>query len=658
MADICLVSMPYDTLEKPAISISILVAALKRAGLESKAIYTKFWFAEKIGMAPYIFFSKFEETEELVSEWTFAGAAFPEFNPDNEQFLNNRLNNKEYTPEFYPNLLGQNVDLKQLFIETREKANEFINEAAQRILDLKPRIIGCSSTFQQNCASLALLRKVRELAPEVITMMGGANCEGIMGFTTKRLFPWVDFVISGKAEYSLPQLCKVLLEKGKNLDVDELPQGVFSGINCSEKEFKNIKPASKNVEHMDMVPIPDHDDYFLQLNDFVYKNAVYPVIMMESSRGCWWGEKNTCTFCALNGTNKKYRSKSPERVIKEIDFLHERYSLTNFIVTDNILDNKYFDTVIPELATKKDRSYLFFYETKSSLTEKQVIALAEAGIRWLQPGVESLHDKVLKLMKKGSSAVGNVALLKFAMENGVNIMWNFLCGLPNEKDCWYIETATWLPMIIHLQPPMATGLCNIRFERFNLYHNEQEYFGLKLIPRSVYSYIYPFPDAVTKDLVYCFEDKKITTNEVFKRQGVNLLNEKVKEWQKIYRQYYTTENKANLTITDNGKESVIIDTRPCAVEKKMVLKGLKRDIYQRCRQPRRIENLIEYFLNERKTGATIDELNREIKEMKDKKILLFLNDKLLSLALKEPQRSLLSVDEFYVGCKVGDMFIQ
>lgn len=658
MPDVCLVSMPYDTLEKPSISVSTLIAALKRAGLESKAIYATFWFAEKIGMAPYILLSKLQNTEDLISEWTFSNAAFPNFNPNNEEFLAKKLNNIKSYLEFYPDLLGPNVDLKALLMEIRQEAIKFINEAAKRILDVQPEIIGCSSTYQQHCASLALLRKVKELAPEVITMIGGANCEGIMGVTTKRLFPWVDFVISGEADDSLPLLCEMLLKKGKNLDVNELPQGVFSEKNSSKKVFSDIDMYTKNVSNMDTLPIPDHDDYFMQLNDFVYKNDVYPAIIMESSRGCWWGQKKSCTFCALNGTNKKYRSKSPERVIKEIDFLHERYTLTNFLLTDNILDNKYFDTVIPELATKKNLPYLFFYETKSSLTEKQVIALADAGIRWIQPGVESLHDKVLKLMNKGNSAIGNVALLKFAMENGVSLRWIFLCGFPFEEDAWYIENAAWLPMIIHLQPPLGLSMGSVRFDRYNRYHNEQKNFGLKLSPVNPYSYIYPFPESTTKDLAYYFQDDEYSREKVFKRAGIRLLNEKVKEWQGKFRLNYNSENRANLTITDNGKESEIIDTRPCAIEKKIVLKGLKREIYQRCRKPRRIENVIAYCKDEIKTDATANEINAEINEMKDKKILLFLNGKLLSLALKEPQRPLLTMDECYIGCKVSNMLIQ
>ena len=43
--------------------------------------------------------------------------------------------------------------------------------------------------------SLALLRRVKELDPSVVTMLGGANCEAEMGWAAIRAFPWVDFVV-------------------------------------------------------------------------------------------------------------------------------------------------------------------------------------------------------------------------------------------------------------------------------------------------------------------------------------------------------------------------------------------------------------------------------------------------------------------------------
>ena len=47
-------------------------------------------------------------------------------------------------------------------------------------------------------------------------------------------------------------------------------------------------------------------------------------------------------------------------------------------------------------------------------------------MRRIQPGIESLSDHVLKLMRKGTTALQNIQLLKWCREYGVQPEWNLL----------------------------------------------------------------------------------------------------------------------------------------------------------------------------------------------------------------------------------------
>ena len=53
-----------------------------------------------------------------------------------------------------------------------------------------------------------------------------------------------------------------------------------------------------------------------------------------------------------------------------------------------------------------------FYEVKSNLRKEDVRQLREAGVVAIQPGIESLSDEVLRIMRKGVSALQNIQLLK------------------------------------------------------------------------------------------------------------------------------------------------------------------------------------------------------------------------------------------------------
>jgi len=73
----------------------------------------------------------------------------------------------------------------------------------------------------------------------------------------------------------------------------------------------------------------------------------------------------------------------------------------NVFVVDPILDMRYFETLLPRMAQEPVAE--LFYETKANLTRAQVRQLAEAGIRWIKPGIESFSDRSLALMRKGTT---------------------------------------------------------------------------------------------------------------------------------------------------------------------------------------------------------------------------------------------------------------
>jgi hypothetical protein len=203
MSDVCLVNLPYGALERPSLALSVLKATLQRAGISCDLIYSTFQFAEMIGTVPYA--DMVWVRGEMIGEWTFAGAAFPDFTPDHDEYMRRIM--FSYAP-------GSEADSRRIaewLWRIRQKAEIFIDRLAQEIVSRRPKILGCSSTFNQHCAALALARKVKSLDPSIATVLGGGNCEGEMGLTTIQEFPWVDWVISGEGEDAFPVLCRRIL---------------------------------------------------------------------------------------------------------------------------------------------------------------------------------------------------------------------------------------------------------------------------------------------------------------------------------------------------------------------------------------------------------------------------------------------------------------
>src|SRR5262249_48072042 len=227
------------------------------------------------------------------------------------------------------------------------------------------RIVGCSSMFQQHCASLALLKRVRELSPETVTLIGGANCEGEMGVETLRAFPWIDCVVSGEADALFGDLCRVLLEHGAAVDAAAVPNGALTRAHLRLEPVARSQPgtsAPRSVARdLDRLPTPNYDHYFAALRTSTLSNMIRPGLLAESSRGCWWGEKSHCTFCGLNGIGMSYRSKSARRVLEELEELSERYGLRNIQFVDNILHIAHIQTLLAPLPAGPRRYSLLFW---------------------------------------------------------------------------------------------------------------------------------------------------------------------------------------------------------------------------------------------------------------------------------------------------------
>lgn len=615
--DVVLVNMPFAEVQRPSIALGLLHASLKGTGVRSEVIYANLWFAESIGLASYQALQS-TATDHLLGEWCFAANLFPENEKQDEEYLDLVL---EARTQGLPPLLEQR---KEVMRWIRGQTSAFLDRLAEAIVARQPCIVGCSSVFQQHCASLAVLKRIHELSPETILIMGGANCESEMGVETLAAFHWLDCVVSGEADAIFPDLCRVYLEHGRECDGD-LPYGAISQTQV-RAGWNGNKPPRPIVRDLDTLPIPDYDHYFEALRNSTLSTLVRPGLLAESSRGCWWGEKSHCTFCGLNGTGMAYRSKSAPRVLDELNELSQRYGTRSFQFVDNILDMSFFKTVLPQL-TEAEPKYALFYETKANLKREQVKMLAEAGVGWIQPGIESLDDNVLRLIAKGNSTLMNLQLLKWALEFGIHVSWNMLSGVPGACDSWYAEMAEWLPAIFHLQPP--SGVIRIRYDRFSPYHSRPQDFGLSLHPSRAYQYVYPFSKDSLMRLAYSFEDSKRPghAHRGFQEgPGQQSLQDAVREWNSLW-----NSSKPQLQALDGGLRLHFLDTRPCALQQQWTAGELESEIYRLCDCAQTPTALFEQ-LTARGKGVTLEVIKASIENLRAAKVALHQNGKVLALA--------------------------
>ena len=120
------------------------------------------------------------------------------------------------------------------------------------------------------------------------------------------------------------------------------------------------------VDRVGDLPVPDYFDFFEAVGPSPVRDDLVPLIMpMETARGCWWGQKYQCKFCAFQESLVGFRSKEPDRVLREMDELVARHGDWMLMLSDDIVDTRYFGTVFAELA-RRGAPYGIFTELKAN----------------------------------------------------------------------------------------------------------------------------------------------------------------------------------------------------------------------------------------------------------------------------------------------------
>ncbi len=309
----------------------------------------------------------------FLGDWLFTDIIFPENSLPVEAYI-------ELLPERSDK---EKKKLGVFLLQLRKRVKNFLYSLSDNILKEKPSIAGCTSIFLQHIPSIALLKIIREKDPSVITLMGCPACETILGLTTHKLFPWIDYIVSGEADDLIVPFVHKILEKGRNITENELPFGVFAPVHRKEYYWNKLSGAVK--ESLADLPYPDYDDYFETLSSCPsLKEIIIPSLPVETSRGCWWAEKKPCTFCGDNGVRHAYRRKPYEKSLKELEYLYNRYKVNRFTATDNMMDLSYLKTFVPSLI-HMGSPYRIFYEITAKLKKNDVKNLKESGIIWIQP---------------------------------------------------------------------------------------------------------------------------------------------------------------------------------------------------------------------------------------------------------------------------------
>jgi len=291
--------------------------------------------------------------------------------------------------------------------------NYSIEQTVDLIKIKKPKYVGFSilTPAANWCSEVA-----KKLPKTIIKIAGGPHPSGIPIDSLKSGF---DIAVIGEGEDTLLEIAQ-----GKNLkDI----KGIFF-----KKNTKIIENPPRPPLNPDMIPLPARHLILKGGTNKPYLSAgtrYFPWSPLLTSRGCPYN----CSFCNKNIFSYKFRPRSPENIIKEIDFLVNKYKVKEINIYDDCFnfDLKRAEKIM-DLIIKKDYKLSLRFSNgirADKITKRLLLKMRRAGTDYIAYGIESGDPKILKLIPKGETIKQIKKAVILTNKVGIPVTGFFMFGL-------------------------------------------------------------------------------------------------------------------------------------------------------------------------------------------------------------------------------------
>jgi radical SAM superfamily enzyme YgiQ (UPF0313 family) len=269
---------------------------------------------------------------------------------------------------------------------------------------------------------IEILLKMKEKLPEAAYVCSGSHSpEYALELMKKSEFP--DFWLSGEYDLTASMLADAIGAKHSTRDIP----GIMTATTPSV-------PVPAEIKALDTLPPP----LFEQLPVVNYSDPVcgLPAPSAQSwlSRGCPY----KCSFCVWPQViygNRKYRYRSIDRALDEIEILIRDYGCESFYFDDdttNIGENRMKCLAEKILERKLDRYPWAMMARADCMTPGMIKELARAGMYAVKYGVESISPELLNACSKGTEPEKLRRALTATAKAGIKMHLTFTFGLPGE----------------------------------------------------------------------------------------------------------------------------------------------------------------------------------------------------------------------------------
>jgi anaerobic magnesium-protoporphyrin IX monomethyl ester cyclase len=345
------------------------------------------------------------------------------FDLNNEYFYKVSDKHKVYWNGEYSYFWDSESSVKQLL----DLYQDDVKKTVEQIAATGSNIIGFSLVDTCIHFSMEIAKKLKELSPETIIVLGGPSTAEYWNGLSFLDRPYVDAIVLREGDVTFPELCKAIEEKRH---LEAIPGLVFK----SDGIVINGGLRSP-VKSLDSIPFADYTDY-----DFT-KYADPTRIDLYSSRSCI----NKCHYCYERVYLQRYRYRSGKSMVEELQY-HLSYNpnIKSIFFSDSVVNGSL-------KAMQEFSELLIRHDIKVTWGGQAVIRkdmdagllnlMAKAGCAYLCYGIETGSEKVLRSMNKKLATIEAAEQnLKDTHTAGIRAYANFMFGYPTETEEDFLQT--------------------------------------------------------------------------------------------------------------------------------------------------------------------------------------------------------------------------
>ena len=296
----------------------------------------------------------------------------------------------------------------------------------KKIESFNPEMMGVSTASIGYKMAYEIVGALKKRYPKIPIAMGGSYASTVHSKVLQDTI--ADYVVYGEGEHAFLDLA------------DGMPPKDVKGLIWRDNGEIIMNPPPKFFTDLDSLPFPDYDKF--ELDKMLEKR-----IPLVTSRGC----PNRCTFCSIQLVmGYPFRTRSPENVLKEIEFWYKRgYEIFEFS-DDNFTFNMPRAEKICDLIVESGMKIKMIFGNglrADRVNEKLLTKLKKAGTVWIGYGLETSDETGLNLMKKDLEVDQLSKAVAYTKKLGIECQIHFIIGAPGatyetfKKDLEFAEEA-------------------------------------------------------------------------------------------------------------------------------------------------------------------------------------------------------------------------